>query len=152
MKKKRLKIKNILILILIVAIGIMLLVKEINYRNSYEYKLKEVGYSETEITTLLKELDDSKINKILDMEYSKYITKLIVEKYFIFNNLNRYLDYYKKYSNETPRNIIEKVNTYRDNDYYTNIKNSDTTKGNLILVPSDYYLQLLVINIYISNN
>jgi D-alanyl-D-alanine carboxypeptidase len=59
---------------------------------------------------------------------------LIVEKYFIFNNLNKYLDYYKKNSNEISRNIIEKVNVHRDSDYYTNVKDSDTTKGNLILV------------------
>ena len=96
--KKRRRIKKsvkqffvgfIIILILLIII-ISSIVKKINYRHTYDYKLSKIGYSKEEIVEV-KKLDEKYIDKLLDKKYNKMIVKFIKQKYFIFSNLDEYM-------------------------------------------------------------
>ena len=58
-------------------------------------------------------------------------------KYFIFNRLDRYMNY----DSEDIDSIIRDVNSNLDYDYYTNIKGTDVSKGELMLVNKYYILE-----------
>jgi D-alanyl-D-alanine carboxypeptidase len=135
--KKKVKIFGIIIIVLIVFI--IILVKVLTFLNSYEHKLDTQGYSKEE-TTIIMKLKDDEIDNILKLDYNKNISKLLQEKYFMYKNLNRYLEYYKKNSNLNARNVVELVNVNRDKEYYTNIKSTDITKDASMLVNKYYGL------------
>lgn len=192
--KRKLKIKNILITLVILIILIIISIfgykyyKYEEYKKTDEYKLITLGYKQDEIDILNKYLKKDQINKILDMKYSKDIIDYIMIKDFIFDNLDRYLNYkvdeskenkiflvnndidkldinyspiildllkqkyykkenlerYIKYNsnnvNIDSEEIIRRVNSNLDYDYYTNIKDTDMSKGNLIIVNKYYKL------------
>ncbi len=142
MKKRKLK-KNVkygLIGILIFIILIIFLVKFISYRNSNEYKLKEKGYSKEEIKEILN-LDEDKKNKILEMDYNENILNFVNEKYFLLKNLDRYLKLYSE-CNCRHDKVVSLVNVNADYEQYDKniIKETDTSKGILMLVNKYHYL------------
>ena len=141
MKKRKLKIVPIIVL-LVVIIGIIFGVKKIidvnNYHKTYEYKLLKVGYSKEEIKDIEKLNNDSK-DFILSIEYNKSILSIIHEKYFIEKNLQKYLEYSKS-NNKSFTDTVAIVNTGCDNDWYTNTKKTDISKGNLMLTNKFYSL------------
>lgn len=143
-KKRRLNYKLIFICILIITliIGSILGIKKyINYRNSYEYKLKEVGYHEREITDILK-LKDKQIDEILNKKYNRLNIKFIRQKYFLIKNLDRYIEYYKNHKNDKISHIVSIVNVNADYDHYDEdmIKKTDISKNELMLVNKFHYL------------
>lgn len=96
-KKRRLKKEVIIgavILLAVIIIGILAF-NYFSYHSSYTYKLKEVGYQDDEVETILNNLEDTQIDDILKKEYNRNIPKLIVQKYFIYENLDRYSKYMK---------------------------------------------------------
>lgn len=135
MKKRRVKPLAWIIAsaTVVVIIGIIILVGQIKYRNSIPYKLKTIGYTSEEIKTIEKR-NKTEIDKILKLKYSKVIPILIKEKYFIFDNLDRYLTYQEKNTKEKTNYIVSMVNVHADYEFYTNTKETDTAKENLILV------------------
>ena len=140
---KRLKIKRIIILfivIIFVAVGLMLLINNIKYKKSYEYKLIKIGYNTNEISKIKSSLKDKEVDKILTMTYDKNIVKFIKEKYFIFSNLKGYLDYYKENESLKFTNIVAIINTNSEDEWYKNVRNTDVNKGNLMLVNKYYAL------------
>lgn len=74
-----------------------------------------------------------------NIEYSDIILTLKKEKYYKEEHLKRYLHYYKK-TNQDATTIIRDVNANIDYEYYTNIKEADLTKKDLILVNKYYQL------------
>ena len=141
MKKRRLK-KNVLIIPVVIIIIIILTIIGINYYkkiNSYAYKLEKIGYKKEEIEILTK-LKDNQIDNILKRKYNIVIPRLVKQKYFIFDNLDRYLNYYKDHEKEKKDVIVSKVNVNRDKDYYTDTKEADTSLDYGILVNKYYYL------------
>ena len=96
MKRRRIKKEVyifgiILILVIVFAVfGIRYLI----YRGTDEYKLKKIGYQKDEIA-IIEKLEKEEVSKVLQMEYNISIPKLLKEKYFIFANLDDYLDYAK---------------------------------------------------------
>lgn len=84
------------------------------------------------------ELVNNGIDK-LNIPYSPLIIKLIKEKYYLRTNLSRYLDYSSK-NNLSAQEIITMVNSNRDYEYYTHVKNADLSKGILVLVNKYYQL------------
>ncbi len=147
MKKRRLKksvkkalymgIISIILLILIV----MGIIKRVNYLHSYKYKLSKIGYSDAEITEILK-LDDKKIDILLDKAYNNLIIKFLKQKYFKFNYLDNYISYYKKSDNDDLAYTVSVINVKANNDYYdkNTIKKTDTSKNYLLLVNKYNYL------------
>ncbi len=137
---KKLKIKNIIIAITILIIVLFSGIKYFNHINSNYYKLKQIGYNDKEIEIIEKNLNKYQVIDILDKEYSEFIVPLINEKYFIFNNMERYLNYYSDNKDKKINNIIAIVNTNVDKGFYEIIKQTDTSKGNLMLVNKFYKL------------
>lgn len=141
MKKRRLKIVPVIILLLIIlgiGFGIKKAIDINNYHKTYEYKLLKVGYSKDEVKELEKLKDETK-DYILQIEYNKNILALMNEKYFLEKNLEKYLEYL--YSNDKNlTDVVAIINVGANNDFYTNTKKTDLSKGNLILTNKFYYL------------
>ena len=144
-KRRKLKVKNLikLILIIILIIFIIVGISVIIYRNSDKFKLKEIGYNQDEIEEILK-LDSKYKDKILSIDYDNFLLDLFNEKYFIFENFDRYLDYHQKNKAKNSTDIVAIVNVNADKEHYTDIKESNLDDGNLLLVnkynqlPTDY--------------
>ncbi len=135
MKKRRIKpiVWVISGIAIVVIVGIVILIGQIRYRNSVPYKLKILGYT-TEEVKVIETRSKTEIDKILKLKYSKSLSSLLQEKYFIFDNLDRYLAYQEKNAKEKASHVVSMVNVHADYEFYTNTKETDTSKGNLILV------------------
>lgn len=145
MTKKKLNVKKlgvfvgiVVVILVVVIIGIKSLIDESNLRKTIEYKLGEVGYSDNEIE-YIKTLKEDEINTLLNHKYNVNITKLMKEKYFIFANLDKYLDYINE-NNSNLTDIVAKVNTKASLGWYKTIADTDTSKGELMLVNKFYKL------------
>ena len=149
MKKRRIKIIPIIVLLIIIigiTFGTYYTIKTIKYHKTYEYKLLQVGYTKEEVNSLEKLGDETK-DYILEIEYNKNITPLINEKYFMEKNLKEYLNYLNE-SDKSLTDVVALVNTHAYQDWYTNTKETDLSKGNLIIVNKFYKLD----SSYNSNN
>lgn len=141
MKKKKLLVFIIISIIIITGIiTSILVIKHTNYIKTYKYKFNKIGYSKEEIKLLEKELKDKDLDTLLNNKYNKNITKFIKEKYFIFKNLNDYLNYYEDNKDKSITDIVAIVNTKSNNEFYTNTKKTDISKNELILVNKYNYL------------
>lgn len=141
-KKRKLK-KGVIyfgIAILVIIIAIIFGMNYYKKINSYPYKLEQKGYNEKEITTITKKLKDSEIDKLLEMKRNKLYDDFINEKYFMFKNLKAYVDYYTDDSDQTLSHVVAMINVGANNDYYEDVKKTDTSKGDLILVNKYYQL------------
>ena len=141
-KKYKLKRKyKILFGVIILLIVGVILFFYIDYRLSNEYKFKELGYNEEDVTFLLT-FDEDFQNKLLELGHDEEVLEIIKEKYFIEDNLDRYIAYKKKRRvDEIPiSEVVALVNVNRDRDYYEKPIKTDVSKGNLILVNKYHYL------------
>ena len=143
-KRRKLKLKPIITLLVIAFIlifGGIKIKSFIDYRNSYEYKLKEVGYNEDEVKDIVK-LEDKKIDALLDKKYNRLNIKFIRQKYFIVDNLDRYIKYYKKHRDDKISHIVSMVNVKADYKYYSKkaIEKTNTSKNEKMLVNKFNYL------------
>lgn len=137
MKKRKIKKITIIIFIIIIAlIGAGIAIKNyLDLINSNEYKLQKLGYSENDIEIISK-LDDSQTKEIIKEKYNKMYPKFIKQKYFIYDNLDRYLDYYRENKNDKLSHIVSMVNVNADYDYYDEeiVKETNINENELMLV------------------
>ena len=98
---KRLKLKKqvwiSLIVIIFGSIGIYAGIKvyqNIQYKKTNEYKLIQVGYSKEEANNLEKLFKQDYLNKLINEDKNEFLLALIKEKYFIQDNITRYLNTY----------------------------------------------------------
>lgn len=129
----------IVILISIIVFSIKM-ISDYNYKKTDEYKLLNVGYNEEEIKVIKDKLSDDKIESLLKVKYNKNIILFIKEKYFIYKNLSKYLDYKDKNKDDTFTHIVAIVNTEADVEWLDNEKETDTSKNELMLVNRLYGL------------
>lgn len=150
MKKLKLKknakigIVGIVALIIFISIGVYStknIIEKKNYEKTYEYKLINIGYSKDESDKITTSYKDKEIEYILKDKYNKIYVDVLSDKYFIYDNLYRYLEYYKNNSDKAIRDIVEVVNVGRDKDYYTDSKETDVSKNELMLVNKYNYLK-----------
>lgn len=73
-----------------------------------------------------------------DIEYNDEVINYMEEKYFVLNNLERYLNYNK--GNLSYSNVVKLVNSNRDKTFYTDSVKTDMSKGYLIIVNKYYSL------------
>ncbi len=141
-KKVKLKkeVKYGLMGIIVLIIAVVFLVQFISYRTSTNYKLTELGYSKEEVKTITEKLNAEQVKDILKMEYHKNLVVLLEEKYFIFDNLERYLNYQNENPDKSMSDVVSMVNVNRDRDYYTDTVETDLSLGDLILVNKYHYL------------
>ena len=128
-----------LVILVSIIIGIVYLVKTNNYKNSYEYKLLEKGYSEEEVNILLTKYED-RIDNILSLEYNEHIIPFMEEKYFVYSKMNEYLQYKEKNKKKEYNKIVQLVNVEMHIDWLDNQKETDTSKNELMLVNRIYGL------------
>ena len=83
-----------------------------------------------------------------NIELNSTTLSLINEKYFIINYLDRYLNYYEKHKDLDYKEIITRVNSNLDYEFYTDSNKSDLTKEMYTLVNKYNYLD----KDYVPNN
>lgn len=115
-------------------------IKDYNYKKTYDYKLLSAGYSEEEVKVIKDKFSNDKIDILLKEKYDKNVISFIKEKYFIYNNLSKYMEYKKKNKNDTYTHVVSIINTEADVEWLDNEKETDTSKGNLMLVNRLYGL------------
>lgn len=139
MAKKRLKKKVkysllLFVLFLILIIGGIKGFQTYRYHQSYEYKLLQKTYTLDETKVLIDKLNNKELEEILSINYNKKIVPFVKEKYFIYTNINRYLDYQKKNKDSKEETIISLVNVNRDKDYYADLINTEVSLNEAMLV------------------
>ena len=122
---------------------------DIDYKKIFEL-INNNNFDENNINdyiVLLKKYDN--INGIIiyvnnysdkNINIDQITLDLIIEKYFILNNLNRYLNYYKNNTNLELSEIITRVNSNLDYTFYDDSTKSDISKGMYTLVNKYYFL------------
>ena len=128
-------------LIVGITIGIVSIVKHINYTKTNEYKLLQVGYSLDEIKVIEKKLDKDVIEKLINEEYDSELVTYASEKYFIYSNYSKYLEYKKKNRTYDISKVIAIINTEANIDWFDQEKITDTSKDELMLVNRLYGLE-----------
>lgn len=127
------KLYKLSVLTVLVLLG-FIFIRNYNYRKTYEYKLLELNYPKDEIGIILNTFDNSFIDTLLSKEYNKNIINFINEKYFIKDNIQRYLDYQEMNPNNLYKDTVALVNVNRDYDYYENTRETDTSNELEMLV------------------
>lgn len=129
-----------IIVVLGIGISIALYMKDKNYKKTYDYQLKKIGYNEQEIMTI-KKMDKQDITIILNHDYDKNMISLIQKKYFLEKNIDRYLAYLKNHSDQQLDDIIAIVNVKADKEWYTDATNTNLEFNNAILTNKFYQLE-----------
>jgi len=140
--KKKYKVKKGILKLFIVLIILMLIVLAgylyYKYINSDKYLLTKKGYTEEQVTTILKDNDMTDI--LLDRDYNEYIIDVMNSKYYLSKNLDAYLDYKADNDDKKIDDVIAIINVGADKEWYEDPKETDTTKGVLMLVNKFNYL------------
>ena len=123
-----------------IIFGVVKLVNNYKYKQSYDYKLSLVGYKEDEVKTIKDKLNNEEIDNLMELKYDKNIVKFMNEKYFIYKNLSKYLEYKKDNKLESYTNIVTIINTEANVDWFDNTKETDISKKELMLVNRLYGL------------
>ena len=119
--------------------GIVKVRKELNYQKTYESKLINYGYSFEEATDLINIFSDQELDSILAIPKNSKIIDLGKEKYFIFKNLERYLNMLSNKPNTDLKEIVALVNVNRDYEFYTHdLVGKNTDASNIIV--NKYYI------------
>lgn len=156
-KKKVYKLKKgakIFFAVLILIIGLSIFgvkkFKDYMYKQTYEYKLNELGYSNDNIKLFNNKLNDNELDNLVSREYNEFIPEFINCKYFMYKNLDGYLsqvitqedDFFKYHGTEgyDYDNIVALTNVGAINKYYENTKEADLDKNYTMLVNKFYYL------------
>ncbi len=140
--KKKYKVKKGILKLFIVLIVIMLIVLAgylyYKYINSDKYLLTKKGYTEEQVTTILK--DDDMTDMLLERDYNEYIMDVMSSKYYLSKNLDEYLTYKADNTDKDIDDVIAIINVGADKEWYENPIETDTTKGLLMLVNKFNYL------------
>jgi len=111
------------------------------YGHSNECKLLRLGYPVTEARAILGELSNDQADSlIVHIGHDTIIYSIVTQRYFIADNLGRYLSYHNSDTSASIRDIIAIVNAGADRKAYEGSVPSDTSKGHLILVNKYHYL------------
>ena len=147
MRKRKLRVRKqfivFVIVVILLIIGIRFGIKkyeEYKYHQTYEYKLLQKEYNIDEVNVILNKLNEERVNEILNRDYIPSLTNFLNEKYFIYKNLDRYLEYYKKNPKDSYKDIVAIVNVNRDRNYYEEPIPTDTSLDTLMLVNKYYHL------------
>lgn len=155
---RRLNLKKVAIFILILIsivvfaiVGIKKIIEDKKMKQTYEYKFAQIGYNENEIKRLKEKFNESELNALLLKEYNKNYINLIDNEYFDFNNLDKYVQYMEANMVEASK-AIRIINLGVDKDWYSEIEQTDTSKGELMIVnkfnalSNDYVPELVLVS------
>ena len=144
-KRRKLRLKKgayvVIVLLILLVVGI---VKGIEYKRqkdyeaTYEYKLITKGYSLEDAKFLDSKYDNAKKDKLLELESTDNIIDLINQKYFLFRNLDTYLEYIKDNDSEELSEVVAICNVHANNKWYTYDLDTDISKKELMIVNKFY--------------
>ena len=139
-----------IVILISLIVGSIILINRHNYKKTYDYKLSVIGYSEEEIELLKNKLDNNKLDELLNKDYNSYLVDFLNEKYYIYKNIDKYIEYKKLHKTENNSVIVSLINTEANIDWIDNMKETDVSKGYLMLVnriyglPDDYEVEDIV--------
>ena len=155
MKKKKIKkkVKILLVIFLIIfVIGSITIKQNKSNQSPQEYTTKidkknkkspltTLNYSKDDIALIEKyNISDEIIKYLIDNKIdSKLAMNIIKEKYYIDDYLKKYLDYYEKNKDLSFSEIITRINTHLDDEFYTNTEKTDDTLGKFVILNKHYY-------------
>ena len=95
-KKYKLKLWIKVLFVLLVLLGIAgyygyQYYQEYLYKQSYEYKFLQIGYTLEEFKLIEEVLDDKEIEVFLTYEYNEFYPMFLNTKFFMFENLETYM-------------------------------------------------------------
>lgn len=146
MTKLKLKKKIFInLIIVVIAIGTfsylgVSIYKDYQYKQTYEYKLITHGYTLEEAKELQNHFNDDELAYLLNKEKNSTIPSLVKEKYFIKNNLDRYLEYQNNNKDKSLTDVVAIVNVNADYKHYEHDIESNTDLGILLNVNKYYYI------------
>ena len=123
-----------------IVYGISSLVNDIKYKKTYEYKFSELGYTKEEIKFLTDKFSNEKLELLLKREYNTDIIDFAKEKYFIYNNLDKYIEYRKESDTKDLTKIVAIINTQANVEWLDVSYETDTSKNEEMLVNRLYGL------------
>lgn len=155
MKKKKIKkkVKILLVIFLIIfVIGSITIKQNKSNQSPQKYTTKidkknkkspltTLNYSKDDIALIEKyNISDENIKYLIDNKIdSKIAMNIIKEKYYIDDYLKKYLDYYEKNKDLSFSEIITRINTHLDDEFYTNTEKTDDTLGKFVILNKHYY-------------
>ena len=146
-KKKKLKLKKsaykligIFIFLIIALIVGLKFYNDYKYKQTYEYKLTNMGYTLDDAKLIIDKVSDETISYILSNDKNDLIIDFIKEKYFIESHLNDYLEFYKKQEDEELKDIVALINTKANNKWYEVTFDTDISLNERMLVNKFYML------------
>lgn len=107
-----------------------------NLEKYIEYQNKTKSQNTIEIVN--NNLDST--NETYQYEIEEFLLNLIKEKYYLQRNLTRYINYYLNNKELDSKEIVTRVNSNLDSNFYENIEPADTSKDTLIIVNKHYKL------------
>ncbi len=121
--------------------GISNAIKDIKYRDTYEYKLTTLGYSLEDATKLIQILPPEKLENILKEEtYNELYHNILNQKYFLPKNFEKYITYKISYNDTSYEDTIAIVNVHADNGWYNVEYNTNPDDGYQLIVNKFYHL------------
>ena len=123
-----------------IIFGIVYYTKDKNYKESYEFKLLEKGYSEEEVNKLVGKYENDRLDYLLSIDYNGHIIPFMEEKYYIHSKLNDYLSYKSDNKKSEYADVVALVNVEMHIDWLDNMKETDVSKNELMLVNRIYGL------------
>lgn len=147
MSKKKYKLKKDIvykgtIILIIIFIGSVLGMQKYNeykYKQTYEYKFMQKGWSKEEANEIEKLYKDN-LEDILRLRTNENIINFAHEKYFMYKNLNDYLEYAKNNEDKSLTDVVAIINTHTNNDWYSLDYDTDTSLNEKLIVNKFYHL------------
>ena len=144
-KRRKLK-KNVAyggIIVIVLIIGLICFgvkkYKDYQYTKTYEYKLLQKGWDEKQTQDILK-LYKNNLKDILKKDVNENIITLAKEKYFLYKNLDTYLEYIENNEDKSLTDVVAIVNVHANNAWYELDIKTDTSLNERMLVNKFYHL------------
>lgn len=144
-KRRKLK-KNVAyggIIVIVLVIGLICFgvkkYKDYQYTKTYEYKLSQKGWDEKQTQAILK-LYKNNLKDILKKDVNENIITLAKEKYFLYKNLDTYLEYIENNEDKSLTDVVAIVNVHANNAWYELDIKTDTSLNERMLVNKFYHL------------
>lgn len=129
------------LILLYAIIKLSTLISDYQYKQTHEYKLLELGYSEKQTANILSSINSKYIDAILEEdEVNTFYTTLVSNKYYIKENYEEYLNYYEYHQTTEVKEIIGIINTKAHLEWYSKTEKANTSTSP-ILINKYYYIE-----------
>jgi D-alanyl-D-alanine carboxypeptidase len=114
--------------------------QEFKYKETYEYKIQQIGYSKEETKKLIEILPEDKLELILNNEYNEIYYNIVKQKYYLQKNFDKYIEYKTYHEKTSYEDTIAIVNVHANVGWYNETYKTNINDNYSILVNKFYYL------------